>query len=55
MDIMKPVVNQFIKDNESNLKPDEYEPYYDKFTITVRGFGQFFVRACMGMDFSDIE
>lgn len=50
---MENQINQFIVDNADKLKPDDYEVVYNEHLIIVRGFGQFFARACLGMDFSD--
>lgn len=52
---MKKYVEQFVEDNKSHLMPDEYEVHYNKFVIKIRGFGQYFARACMGTDFSHIK
>lgn len=46
---------QFIRDNEKLLKRDEYEIIYTEFVILIRGFGQFFARACLGENFSNLE
>lgn len=35
--------------------PKEYEVVYKEFIIEIRGFGQFFARACLGEDFHNIE
>lgn len=48
------ISSQFIKDNAQNFNMNEYEITYDKFVILVRGFGQFFARACLGENFSNI-
>lgn len=46
---------QFIDENKSILKPEEYEIEYDEFMIIIRAFGQFFARVCLGEDFNDFE
>lgn len=48
-----PIVEQFIKDNEKTLDKNIYEVQFDDFVIVIRGFGQFFARACFGEDFSE--
>lgn len=49
------LVSQFIEENKNTLCPQEYEAVYDEFVIEVRGFGQFFARACMGENFDNIN
>ena len=51
---VKKVVNDFVEDNKQNFDIDEYQIVYDEFVILIRGFGQFFARACLGEDFSSI-
>lgn len=46
-------IKHFINNNSDNLNPNEYEVVYNEHVINVRGFGQFFARACLGMDFSE--
>lgn len=48
-------VNQFIEENKLILNPDEYEVSFDEFVIEIRGFGQFFARACLGENFQNLE
>lgn len=52
---VKSMVNSFIEDNRDLFKPTEYQIVYTEFVITIRGFGQFFARACLGEDFSNIR
>ena len=40
--------------NKEILKKNEYTVEYQEYVIMIRGFGQFFARACLGTDFSDI-
>lgn len=49
------VVEQFIEENKRILDPEAYEVLYDEFIIEIRGFGQFFARACLGEKFQSIE
>lgn len=48
-------VNQFIEENKSIFNPKEWEVSFDEFVIEIRGFGQFFARACLGENFSNIK
>lgn len=48
------ILKQYVNDNESELPPNEYQIVVKEFAIMVRGFGQFFARACLGTNFSDI-
>lgn len=52
---LKETVARFINENSDNLKTDEYEAVYDEYLIQIRGFGQFFARACLGADFSNLK
>lgn len=54
-DSVKHISMQFIRDNEKQLKKDEYEIIYNEFVILIRGFGQFFARACLGESFINLE
>lgn len=47
--------DNFVNDNASVFNINEYQIIYDEFVILVRGFGQFFARACLGADFSNID
>ncbi len=49
---MESRIKQFVIDNCNDLDPSEYEVVYNEHVISVRGFGQFFARACLGYDFS---
>lgn len=49
---MESKIEQFINDNSNCLKPNEYDVIFDEHVIDVRGFGQFFARACLGVNFS---
>ncbi|MBE6648151.1 MAG: DUF4393 domain-containing protein [Ruminococcaceae bacterium] len=48
-------IKQFVNDNSNHLDPSEYEVVYNEHVISVRGFGQFFARACLGIDFSNYK
>lgn len=48
------MLEQYVKDNEKKMSAKEYQIVTKEFTIMVRAFGQFFARACLGTDFSDI-
>lgn len=52
---VKNVTNAFVEDNKQNFKVNEYQIVYDEFVILIRGFGQFFARACLGENFSNIN
>lgn len=52
---MQKTVEQFIKDNADHLDQNHYEVVYNEHLILIRGFGQFFARACLGADFSNLE
>lgn len=52
---VKKVVNEFIEENKENFDIEDYEIVYGEFVILIRGFGQFFARACLGEDFSNIN
>lgn len=52
---LKEKVNQFINDNSNNLNVNDYEVIYNEYIVLVRGFGQFFARTCLGVDFSNID
>lgn len=54
-DNCKELVLQFVEENKNALSPKEYEVVYKEFIIEIRGFGQFFARACLGEDFHNIE
>ena len=49
------MLEEYVIDNENNLPSNEYKIVASEFAIMVRGFGQFFARACLGTDFSDIS
>ncbi len=51
----KEVVGAFINDNKYNFDVNDYQIVYNEFVILIRGFGQFFARACLGEDFKDIN
>lgn len=51
-DNMQQTIEQFIIDNADNLDVNNYEIVYNENIILIRGFGQFFARACLGIDFS---
>lgn len=48
------MLEQYVKDNENKMPINEYQIIVKEFAIMVRGFGQFFARACLGTDFSNI-
>lgn len=52
---VKKVVSTFVEDNKQNFDVNDYQIVYDEFVILIRGFGQFFARACLGEDFSNIN
>lgn len=54
-DNIKTTVEHFIMDNADRLPVDEYEVIYNEYLILIRGFGQFFARACLGADFSNLK
>ena len=54
-DAVQATVQRFIEDNQSRFNIDEYQISYDEFVILIRGFGQFFARACLGADFREID
>lgn len=54
-DGMKKTIKQFIENNADKLAIDDYEVVYNEHLIMIRGFGQFFARACLGADFSNLE
>lgn len=49
------MVGQYIEENKHILAPEFYEVSYDEFVLQIRGFGQFFARACLGEDFRNIQ
>ena len=49
------VVHKFMSDNEKEFDRNTYEVVYSEYVILIRGFGQFFARACLGVDFSYLE
>lgn len=49
------MLEEYVIDNENNLPSNEYKIVASEFAIMVRGFGQFFARACLGTNFSDIS
>lgn len=51
---VKNVVELFIEDNKNDFDKNAYEVVYSEYSIVIRGFGQFFARACMGTDFRNI-
>ena len=48
------MVEQFIEENKHILDPEFYKVSYDEFVLQIRGFGQFFARACLDENFSNI-
>lgn len=52
---VQPYVHDFIEDNKNNYNVHDYKIVFEEFVILIRGFGQFFARACLGKDFSDID
>ena len=52
---VKEVASAFVEDNKQNFDVNDYQIVYGEFVILIRGFGQFFARACLGEDFSDNE
>ena len=48
-------IEQFIEENKHILAPELYEVSYDEFVLQIRGFGQFFARACLGENFQSLE
>lgn len=52
---VKEVASAFVEDNKQNFDVNDYQIVYGEFVILIRGFGQFFARACLGEDFSDIS
>lgn len=52
---VKEVVRSFVEDNKQNFDVNNYQIVYGEFVILIRGFGQFFSRACLGEDFSNIS
>ena len=52
---VKKVASDFIADNKKKFDVNSYQIVYDEFVILIRGFGQFFARACLGEDFSSIN
>lgn len=52
---VRKVVNAFVEDNKQNFDTNDYQIIYDEFVILIRGFGQFFARSCLGVDFSNIN
>lgn len=49
------VISTFVEDNKQNFDVNDYQIVYGEFVILIRGFGQFFARACLGKDFSNIN
>ncbi len=49
------MLEQYVKDNENQMPVNEYQIVTKEFAVMVRGFGQFFARACLGTDFSDVN
>lgn len=54
-DSVKRTAKAFVEDNKQNFNVSDYQIVYDEFVILIRGFGQFFARACLGEDFNDIN
>jgi len=52
---MKETEDKFVNDNKDDLKIDDYEIVYDEFVLLIRGFGQYFARACLGENFEHIN
>lgn len=52
---VKEVASAFVEDNKQNFDVDDYKIVYGEFVILIRGFGQFFARACLGENFSNIN
>lgn len=48
-------VDEYIETNKESMPKGEYEITYREYVFKIRAFGQFFARACMGIDFSNIE
>lgn len=52
---IKSICDCFIRDNSNVLNPSEYEVVFDEYVVLIRGFGQFFARACLDSDFKEIS
>lgn len=52
---VKIISDNFVNDNIDTFNINEYQIIYDEFVILIRGFGQFFARACLGADFKNID
>lgn len=52
---VKMISDNFVDDNASIFNVNDYQIIYDEFVILIRGFGQFFARACLGADFKNIN
>lgn len=52
---VKNIIEKFIEDNNKEFDKNSYEVVYKEYTILIRGFGQFFARACLGTDFNHIK
>lgn len=52
---VKKVVSAFIEENKQNFDVNDYQIIYGEFVILIRGFGQFFARACLGENFDNID
>ena len=52
---VKIISDNFVNDNINTFNINEYQIIYDEFVILIRGFGQFFARACLGADFKNID
>ena len=53
-DAVRPTIQHFLQDNSQYFNANEYQVAFDEFVLLIRGFGQFFARACLGTDFHDI-
>lgn len=49
------IVEKFIEDNKNDFDKKAFDVVYSEYMILIRGFGQFFARACLGTDFSQLE
>lgn len=52
---VKEISSQFIRDNSQEFDEDDYEIVYNEYVILIRGFGQFFARACLGENFNNLD
>jgi hypothetical protein len=54
-DCVYKITRDFVEDNKQDFDINDYQIVYDEFVILIRGFGQFFARACLGEDFNNIN